>query len=294
MTDIILTPPQRQEAMQLSDGRVLAWYEWGPPDGVPVLFCTGAAMSGWLGFGTDCVDELGLRLIAPDRPGLGRSSPDPHKSLSTWAEDVRVLCAHMDSTEVLAVGFSQGAPFALALTDIDAVAAVAIVAGQDQLTHPRIRPLLHPDVAGMLATLEADRAGFEEYVATSANADWLWDLIMGMSGERDRAIYQSPAFAQAYRESLRQGFAAGAHGYARDLVVALGPWPVTPEDVTVPVDLWYGLEDTSTVHSPDFGETLASRLQWATRQALPNEGGSILWTSAKAILTQLKSHISSA
>jgi hypothetical protein len=37
-------------------------------NGLPVLFCTAAAMSGTLGFGADDVTDLGLRLIAVDRP----------------------------------------------------------------------------------------------------------------------------------------------------------------------------------------------------------------------------------
>jgi pimeloyl-ACP methyl ester carboxylesterase len=68
--------------MTLSDGRILAWYEWGPHAGVPVLFCTGAAMSGWLGFGSDCLADAGLRLMAVDRPGSGRSHPHPHTTLA--------------------------------------------------------------------------------------------------------------------------------------------------------------------------------------------------------------------
>ena len=47
----LVTPPERQAKMQLYDGRMLAWSEWGPVDGLPVLFCTGAGMSGWFGFG---------------------------------------------------------------------------------------------------------------------------------------------------------------------------------------------------------------------------------------------------
>lgn len=52
MNDLV-TAPERQATMRLHDGRVLAWSEWGRVDGLPVLFCTGAAMSGWLGFGAN-------------------------------------------------------------------------------------------------------------------------------------------------------------------------------------------------------------------------------------------------
>jgi hypothetical protein len=66
------------------------------------------------------------------------------------------------------------------------------------------------------------------------------------------------------------------------------------EEITIPVDLWYGGKDTSTVHSPDFGATLALRLPNVSRTFEPNEGGSILWTKSEQILSKLKSHLSHA
>jgi pimeloyl-ACP methyl ester carboxylesterase len=287
---VVLTPPERRDALRLSDGRRLAWCEWGPADGRPVLFCTGAGMGGSLGFGAGDVAALGLRLMAIDRPGLGGSDPHPAKTLSSWADDVAELVRARDLARPLSVAFSQGAPFGLALAGRGLVAALAVVAGQDELAHPRIRPLLHPDVAGMLATVEQDADGFGRHVAGTATAEWLWGLIAGMSGALDRALYERPDFADAYRRALAEGFSRGADGYARDLVNALGPWPVRAEDVAVPVDLWYGALDTSTVHSPDFGATLAERLPRATRTLDPDAGGSILWTRSRDILTRLRSH----
>src|SRR3712207_1502001 len=108
----LVTPPERQATMQLHDGRRLAWFEWGPADGLPVLFCTGAGMSGWLGFGTSQLSELGLKLIAIDRPGLGLSDPHPNKTLDSWVDDTRELIQTQGVHPVLADGFSQEAPSA--------------------------------------------------------------------------------------------------------------------------------------------------------------------------------------
>ena len=77
-----------------------------------------------------------------------------------------------------------------------------------------------------------------------------------------------------------------------DLPAAREPWLVEPERISVKVDLWYGGADTSTVHSPDFGATLAARLPNASLTVEPQEGGSLLWTRARDILEWLKSHVS--
>jgi pimeloyl-ACP methyl ester carboxylesterase len=220
-----------------------------------------------------------------DRPGLGRSDPHPAKTLTTWIDDVRHLLRRVDGSGARAVGFSQGGPFALALAGAELVEAVALVAAQDELG--RMRHLLHPDVAAMLAAAEADAADFERRIAATATADWLWNLVVGMSGERDRAFYTDSALGPAYQRALEEGFAQGSAGYARDLAIVLGRWPVPVEEIAVPVDLWYGGQDTSTVHSPDLGRTLAARLPRGRLHLLPDEGGSLLWTRAPEILAAL-------
>jgi pimeloyl-ACP methyl ester carboxylesterase len=285
-----VTPPERQTTLRLNDGRSLAWSEWGPANGLPVLFCTGAAMSGSLGFGTDALADLGMRLLAIDRPGLGASTPHPGKTFASWVEDVRQLLTAHGLRDVTAVGFSQGAPFALALAGRGLVKAVAIVSGQDDLAWPSFAPRLHPDVAAMVRAARQDPTGFEQSFSKMATWDGLWQLIIGMSGERDRTLYLGEPFGPAYQRALREGFSQGAQGYARDLVNALGPWLVEPEHINVPVDLWYGGADTSTVHSPDFGATLATRFPRVTHTLEPQEGGSILWTRARDILAGLRRH----
>jgi pimeloyl-ACP methyl ester carboxylesterase len=272
-------------SVRLPDGRDLAWSEWGPPDGRPVLFCPGAGMSGVLGFGVDVLPELGLRLLALDRPGLGRSTHDPVKTHATWAADVGHVVRAEGLRHALGVGFSQGAPFAVALAGAGLVDAVALVAGQDDLRAQR--HLLVPEVAGMLDAVDADPDGFEREIAQVADADWMWRVIVTTAAARDRALYEGTPLGAAVRAALDDGFRQGAAGYARDLRTALGPWPVRPEDVRTPVHLWYGAHDTSTVHSPDRGRALARRFPGARHTVLDGEGGALLWTRARNVLTAL-------
>jgi pimeloyl-ACP methyl ester carboxylesterase len=280
-----MSTPGTPSSTRLPDGRELAWTEWGPRDGRPVLFCPGAGMSGVLGFGTDLLPGLGLRLLALDRPGLGRSAPDPGKTYASWAGDVGHLVSALGLRRVLGVGFSQGAPFAVALAGAGLLDAVALVAGQDDLRAQR--HLLVPEVAGMLDAADADPAGFEREIARVASADWMWQVILTTAAPGDRARYEGSDLGPAVRAALDDGFRQGAAGYARDLVTALGPWPVRPEDLTVPVHLWYGAQDTSTVHSPDLGRSLAARIPGARHTVLDDEGGALLWTRAADVLGAL-------
>jgi len=285
-----IDPPERKVTMKLQDGRRLTWYEWGPESGRPLLFCTGAAMNGSLAFGTDQLATFSFRLIAFDRPGLGASDQHPAKTLLSWADDIGQAIAAYGLRDAKAAGFSQGAPFALALAAHGLVKAVAIVSGQDELAHPNVRPLLQADIARFVGDVDRDAEAFQRYFEQIATPEALWQLVIGMSCDRDRALYLDDAFRGAYRRSLWEGFAQGSEGYVRDLVNTLAPWPMKLEEIRVPVDLWYGRLDTSPAHSPDFGATLSARLPNASLLVDDAEGGSILWTRSRDILRQLHGH----
>jgi pimeloyl-ACP methyl ester carboxylesterase len=284
-----IAEPSQRGAAGLADGRALAWAAWGPQDGVPVLFFPGAALGRGLGFGADVLDRLGVRLISVERPGLGASDPDPTRTLADWPGDVEQLSEALGLADVRIVGFSQGAPFALSCAADGLSVGLAIVSGQDDLRHPAFADILHPEVAGLLDVVEADPAGIEAHFAGSADAEMLWTLITTYSSEVDLALYRAPAFEAAFRRALREGFAQGAAGYARDFVLSTSAWPFDVGAIPVPVDLWYGAHDTSTVHSPDHGETLARRIPHARRHLIAEAGGGVLWTHAEAILSALLS-----
>lgn len=270
-------------------GRVLAWNEWGASDGRIVLFCPGAGMAGALPFGEDAARHLSLRIISVDRPGLGDSDPDADKSFESWAKDIVELLRGFGCQSAPVIGFSQGAVFALALGAYGLASSVTVVSGTDELTFPAIKALLPDPVCAMVQYAENDPAGLELEIAKSATAEWLWQMIETMSGEKDRAFYAGHDFAPAYKEALRKGFSQGAEGYARDTVIATAPWPFRVEDIQCPVYLWYGLEDVSPVHSPDYGVTLASRIKQAELMQFEDQGSAILWTKAEEILAAIPS-----
>lgn len=277
--------PDRLGVTRVSAGRRLGWAEWGPEAGRPVLLCPGAATSRWLGFGGDVVDALGVRLISVDRPGLGASDPAAGRTLLDWARDVQAFAAARELSELSVVGFSQGAPFALACAAAGVVRAAAVVSGTDELA--AMRELLAPEVRRLVDALAADPAAIEASFGGFAGAEAMWELVMTFSGEDDRAIYGERAFERAFRRALVEGFSQGPAGYARDTVLAMGRWPFDPGAIAVPVALWYGAKDTSTVHSPDFGASLARRIPTARRNVLPEAGGALLWTHAEAVLRSL-------
>lgn len=282
----LVAPPVRTGAEQLPDGRLLGWAEWGPADGTPVLFSPGAATSRHLGFGAEAVHDLGIRLISLDRPGLGASTPAPGRTLQDFAEDTRILIERkgLDRPPAM-VGNSQGAPFALACAAARTVDALALVSAADEIAEPRFSDVL-PRELQQLADLcvRAPEEAADFFAGFTPQT--MWDLVMGNSPACDLAVYQREPFAGAYRKALEEGFAQGAaDGYARDAVLAMGRWGLDLAAIGIPVDVWYGAEDSS--HSPDQGAGLAARIPGAVRHIVPGTGGAVLWTAADRILRTL-------
>lgn len=282
-----IRPAERRNSLIRPSNRKLAWAEWGPADGRPVLFFTGAGMGASLSFGLEHLDRLGIRLIVPDRPGLGQSDSDPEKSLLSLSEDMSALLDELGAERIPAVGFSQGAVFAFAFAMTGRVSRLAVVAGQDDLGGGEFVEMLPQEVRTMVETAASDPEGFTAFLEGFADAKGLYELVLGMSSDADREIYSTDPVGPAYRAALAEGFVQGSPGYVRDTLLALEPWPFDVAEMPAPVTLWYGEKDTSPVHSPDFGLSLSRRLPEARRIIDPDCGSAILWRRAEEILTEL-------
>lgn len=284
----------RQRSIKLPDGRNLCWYESGPENGFPVVFCTGAGMSGSFGFGLDLLDTLNIRLITPDRAGLGYSSVHPQKSLQSFANDIQALLASLHIQNFSIVGFSQGGVFAMALAYYCNPISLSLVSGQDQFEYPATNALLKRDMVEMQEKAINTPDELSDWLLRNVTPQWLLAFILNCSAEIDQQVYSQEDFLESYSKCMEQAFSQGNQGYVQDLLVSLQVWPFIPEDIHCPVSLWYGELDVSVAHSPDFGQTLATRFPICEHFLLPSEGGSLLWTQANQILINLKQYCNAA
>ena len=102
--------------LTLADGRIVWYLDEGEEASTPVVFCHGSPSSRLAAI--DHVERVvggGGRVIAPDRPGLGRSAPDVGRSLASWAGDVAELMNALGLARFRALAVSGGGPYALAL-----------------------------------------------------------------------------------------------------------------------------------------------------------------------------------
>ena len=75
----------RQDIVHLQDGAVVAFNEYGDPNGVPVIFCHGWPSARTMArLADEPARSLGVRIISPDRPAISGSSMPPIRQLSDW------------------------------------------------------------------------------------------------------------------------------------------------------------------------------------------------------------------
>src|SRR5215475_9592479 len=122
----------RKDVVQLSDGAVVAFQEYGDPLGRPVIFCHGWPSSRTMAQLTDePARALGVRIISPDRPGISGSSMQPDRKLSDWPSLVERLVDDLEIGEFRILAISGGAPYAYAtaIAIPERVRAIAVVGG---------------------------------------------------------------------------------------------------------------------------------------------------------------------
>ena len=78
-------PRLSQKIRHPTSGRTIAFSEVGDPDGHAVFCCVGMGLTRYVtAFYDELAMTLGLRLITPDRPGVGESPADPNALPLNW------------------------------------------------------------------------------------------------------------------------------------------------------------------------------------------------------------------
>ncbi|HKP17167.1 MAG TPA: alpha/beta hydrolase [Gaiellaceae bacterium] len=236
--------------LKLPDGRKLGYAEYGDASGRPLVFLHGFPGSRLAGRVLDATAREGcVRVLAPERPGLGLSSPQPGRTLLDTAADVRALADALGIGRFTVLGESGGGPYALACAHelADCIAHVAVVCGLGPPGGPgATRGIALKERIGYAIGSRAPYASGRLLVPAAACArQWprrflrvtRWQL-----GEADRRALDGPlgdVIAADFAEAFRQG----ARGVGQDLDLLFEPWPFDPSAIRTPVTFFHGEAD---------------------------------------------------
>jgi len=272
------------EQIRLPDGRTLAYCLYGPEDGTPVVFQYG--MPGTMFLAADRLrplDDLGVRLVVPDRPGYGQSTRLPGRSVAAVASDVAFLADHLGWDRFAIWGASGGGPHALA--------CAALVGNRVTRCASVVSPAPF-DADGLDWLAGMSPGNVEEFTRARSGESAYRPLVEQLArdavaavesggvavadgyelAESDRAALAERASSPGYLFRTKAAYTGGIDGCIDDGIAFTRPWGFDLTTISLPVSVWYGPDDVLCPRAHT--DWLLRRIPGAQAQEMP--GGHLL------------------
>ena len=277
-----------------SGGRVLGVCEYGDPEGSPVLAFHGIPGTRLMFRPTDEIARrLGLRIIAPDRPGFGCSTPQQGRTLQDWPADVEAVLNAYDIDRFSLIGVSGGSPFATATAAHygDRVQAMILIGPMGPIA----------DVKGKVETSRLARAfflgvpmvpGLLHGTLMPANAlfrvspSLQYEIFLQALPAVDKTILRRPGRKAQVIEDVRESLKQGGEGMRADLRIFARPWNVDYAAIRARTVLWQGLADTIVPVEVALG--LGALIPGCRVERIANAGHFWVYDNIELVLSELR------
>jgi pimeloyl-ACP methyl ester carboxylesterase len=259
------------DQLLMRSGRKLEIHEYGDPHGHPIFFFHGLIGSHYqASYIADEAREAGLRLIAPNRAGVGKSEFTRRTTPLEAVADVEDVAAALGLDEFNVIGISGGTPYALAtLYRLDSrVKTITVISGMGPMRLPgalhgmdrRRRVFLEIGARYPRVSL---RAFHKAQVRFRENPDRTLGRLIQTWSASDQRLFEREDVYGLFMRDLHEVFTAGigAAGLAQELSLYRNygfSLRDLPRDKRI--TLWHGLEDT----------IVPPAMAWKMTKALPN------------------------
>lgn len=289
----LLTENLEQEwVLTLPDGRILSWYEYGSPEGRPVLVlenhgctmpCHAPHQQWYL--------ENNIRVIVVIRPGYGISSENHDAPFKDFAHDLKILLDHLDLNKLVLAANCLGGAFGLT-TAAQYPALFSKIGILGSVVPPEfMRVDLMDSIDRHFYTLyKKDKRIFSMVIRLAVRAGNLaprqfYTRIGKSFGGRDQELLNTPEIVDMLAVQHKLRFCQGGNVYAEDQMKILEPWDIDFQSLKLPITFWHGEQDpifhVSTVR--EFCESLPN----ANIKTFPNYGHFLQWDCWRDYLSHL-------
>ncbi|MDR3576984.1 MAG: alpha/beta hydrolase [Anaerolineaceae bacterium] len=267
-----------EKFVSLSDGRKLAYVEYGNPDGKPLLYFHGHPGSrlDLSMFDETVLEGSGLRLLSIDRPGIGLSDFQPGRKLMDWPADVCEFGDALDLGKFSVMGMSGGGPFAAACAYAipERLHAAAIISGLGRFDLPCATENMGSGLqyfkmaAGfpLLARLQMAMMAY----GIKSSPEKMLAQIQSELPEVDKREFKKPGFAKTFMATTAESLRQGADKLVLEGGFYLRPWGFPLEGIRLPVYLWHGEADRDAPLA--MGRHAAAAIPGCKATFLPGEG----------------------
>jgi pimeloyl-ACP methyl ester carboxylesterase len=244
-------PEHSDRTIKLPDGRLLGYAEFGDPAGMPIFGLHGTPGSRLMFcLAHPVAARLGIRLIAPERPGFGLSTYQPGRSLASYALDVADFADALGIGQFGVAGVSGGGPYAVACASLlpDRVIVLGLVspigpmAGAEKPASLGIGHYGAFRVAPRLPPLMGALFGVGRYAFLYA-PDVIFALLLARASTGDRKILSRPEVRRNLLKGVAEGCRPGIRGSMQEMGLFGRRWNLPFEDIQAPAFLWQGMAD---------------------------------------------------
>ena len=242
----------REWTISLEDRRQLGGAEYGNPQGRPVLLFHGQPGNRLFHPSSDETRRAGVRLIVPERPGYGLSSFQAGRKLLDWSGDVLAIADHFGIQQFEVIGFSGGGPYALACAYAipKRLVRVCLVSGAPPMDIHEIRrqmlPLARINYGLTQFAKPLMRLVFQVYWRHARKKpNEFIDMMLKQAPEVDQKVLNEPDVLGRMREVWVENLRVDSYGYVYDAEILMNPWGFELEEITIPVELWWGAQDAN-------------------------------------------------
>ncbi len=255
MTDAsTLDPPLLEGAVGLPDGRRLGFAEYGTPRGPAIFWFPGTpgARRQIPPATRALAAELGVRLIALERPGIGDSTSHLYDSVLDYTRDIEVVADRFGIGRFGAIGLSGGGPYVLAcaaafpgrFTAGAVLGGVAPTRGDEAIEGGAIAfaGKLAPVVERIRTPLGYGLSAMVRLLTPFSSQ--VFDLFMRVSPEGDQVVFARPEMKAMFIDDLSGASErGGVRSLVSDLVLFNRPWGFRLRDIQAPIRFWHGDAD---------------------------------------------------
>ena len=241
--------------------------------------------------GADIAKELGISLIAFDRPGIGDSTFDPKRDILDVTHDVVSLADHLGLKRFGILGVSGGGPYAAACAHTL----------KDRIIHVALVSSLAPfDVCGSNALLRVAQS--MQFLGTrsktlgrvlthmltsrvgSSAREFFLKKLRKKSPQSDPLLLNQPHILELLERNYNL-VKRRQDGFAHEVNLLVNPWGFALESIEVPVDIWHGTADQTVPLS--MAKYLARTIPQSKSHFIPEHGHFIIIDHLKQILQSL-------
>jgi pimeloyl-ACP methyl ester carboxylesterase len=256
--------------LSLADGRSLSFATLGPPSGAPVVFCHSIPGSRLVPEHAEpLVEELGLRIIVPERPGFGLSDFRPKRTIRDAARDIALVADVLELDRFRVFGASSGGPYVLAccVELQERIERAAIVSGvtPDDYAGP-----LHSAVPAPIRVLLQNVRVASELLhrllmlGMRKDPDRAMQALASQLSPQDQRLLERPEVRRFIVSTSLESSHRGVRGLVYDAWLLNRRWDFAPSEIpaSVPVSFWWGADDLAT--PVEHGRALAGQIPHAT------------------------------